>query len=117
MSLNKIALLSAVSVLALSACSTTQDAAMPGTSDTVNVTYEYKRDRVKEQIVNIPDWFKKQPEDTSNIFSAGTSVTPDLQFSIDAAVLNAKVILADRINSRMRSQAKQFKANVCDFRV
>ena len=41
MSLNKIALLSAVSVLALSACSTTQDAAMPGTSDTVNVTYEY----------------------------------------------------------------------------
>ena len=49
-SLNKITLLSAVSVFALSACSTTQDAAMPGTSDTVNVTYEYKRDRVQEQI-------------------------------------------------------------------
>ena len=112
MSPSKLMLMSAVSVFALSACSATQEKAMPGTSDTVNVTYEYKRDRVKEQIDSIPAWFKEQPEDTSNIFSAGTSVTPDLQFSIDAAVLNAKVILADRINSRMRSQAKQFKAKV-----
>ena len=109
---NKIALLSAVSVFALSACSATQETANPGVSEGVNVTYKYKRDRVKEQINNIPDWFKEQPEDDKNIFSAGTAVTPDLQFSVDAAVLNAKVVLADRINSRMRSQAKQFKAKV-----
>ena len=109
---NKIALLSAVSVFALSACSATQETANPGLSEEVNVTYKYKRDRVKEQINNIPDWFKEQPEDDKNIFSAGTAVTPDLQFSVDAAVLNAKVVLADRINSRMRSQAKQFKAKV-----
>ena len=112
MSPSKLMLVSAVSVFALSACSATQDKAMPGTTDQVNVTYEYKRDRVQEQIGNIPEWFKEQPEDSDNIFSAGTAVTPDLQFSIDAAVLNAKVILADRINSRMRSQAKQFKAKV-----
>jgi hypothetical protein len=85
---------------------------MPGTNKAVNVTYEYKRDRVKEQLDNIPDWFKKQPDESENIFSAGTAVTPDMQFSIDAAVLNAKVILADRINSRLRSQTKQFKAKV-----
>jgi len=109
---SKVALLSAVSLFALSACSSTQDKAVPGTNNAVNVTYEYKRDRVQEQIDNIPSWFKEQPEDNDNIFSAGTAVTPDLQFSIDAAVLNAKVILADRINSRMRSQAKQFKAKV-----
>ena len=109
---NKIALLSAVSVFALSACSATQETANPGVSEEVNVTYKYKRDRVKEQINNIPDWFKEQPEDDKNIFSAGTAVTPDLQFSVDAAVLNAMVVLADRINSRMRSQAKQFKAKV-----
>ena len=108
---SKVALLSAVSLFALSACSSTQDKAMPGTNNAVNVTYEYKRDRVQEQIDKIPSWFKEQPEDNDNIFSAGTAVTPDL-FSIDAAVLNAKVILADRINSRMRSQAKQFKAKV-----
>ena len=67
---------------------------------------------MKEQLDNIPDWFKSQPNESENIFSAATAVTPDMQFSIDAAVLNAKVILADRINSRMRSQAKQFKAKV-----
>ena len=112
MSPSKIALLGCVSMIALSGCQTTQDSAMPGTTDQVNVTYKYKRDRVQEQIESIPEWFKEQPEDSDNIFSAGTAVTPDLQFSIDAAVLNAKVILADRINSRMRSQAKQFKAKV-----
>jgi len=112
LSVSKSALMGCVSLIALSACQTTQDSAMPGTSKAVNVTYEYKRDRVKEQLDNIPDWFKSQPNESENIFSAATAVTPDMQFSIDAAVLNAKVILADRINSRMRSQAKQFKAKV-----
>lgn len=112
LSVSKAALMGCVSLIALSACQTTQDSAVPGTSKAVNVTYEYKRDRVKEQLDNIPDWFKKQPDESENIFSAGTAVTPDMQFSIDAAVLNAKVILADRINSRLRSQTKQFKAKV-----
>ena len=112
LSISKAALMGCVSLIALSACQTTQDSAVPGTSKAVNVTYEYKRDRVKEQLDNIPDWFKKQPDESENIFSAGTAVTPDMQFSIDAAVLNAKVILADRINSRLRSQTKQFKAKV-----
>tara|TARA_R110000803_G_scaffold55984_1_gene113091 strand:+ start:290 stop:970 length:681 start_codon:yes stop_codon:yes gene_type:complete len=112
LSVSKSALMGCVSLIALSACQTTQDSAVPGTSKAVNVTYEYKRDRVKEQLDNIPDWFKKQPDESENIFSAGTAVTPDMQFSIDAAVLNAKVILADRINSRLRSQTKQFKAKV-----
>ena len=112
LSVSKSALMGCVSLIALSACQTTQDSAVPGTSEAVNVTYEYKRDRVKEQLDNIPDWFKKQPDESENIFSAGTAVTPDMQFSIDAAVLNAKVILADRINSRLRSQTKQFKAKV-----
>ena len=112
LSVSKSALMGCVSLVALSACQTTQDSAVPGTSKAVNVTYEYKRDRVKEQLDNIPDWFKKQPDESENIFSAGTAVTPDMQFSIDAAVLNAKVILADRINSRLRSQTKQFKAKV-----
>lgn len=103
--------MSAVSVLALTACSATQDEEV---SKIQKVTYEYKRDRVQEQISTIPEWFKLMPTDSDNIFSAGTSVTPDMQFAIDAAVLNAKVILADRINSRLRSQIKQFRAKVGD---
>ena len=111
---NKLLLIPAVSLLALNACKTTQDAAVPGASKEVQVTYAYKRDRVKEQVDSIPDWFKVMPEDETNIFSAGTSTTPDMQFAIDAAVLNAKVLLADRINSRLRSQMKQFRAKVGD---
>ena len=110
----KFIMLSAVSMFTLSACSSTQDTAGPDVSKAQKVTYEYKRDRVQEQIDTIPDWFKMMPTDSDNIFSAGTSVTPDMQFSIDAAVLNAKVILADRINSRLRSQVKQFRAKVGD---
>jgi len=108
---SKIIVMSAVSVLALTACSATQDEEV---SKIQKVTYEYKRDRVQEQIDTIPEWFKLMPTDSDNIFSAGTSVTPDMQFAIDAAVLNAKVILADRINSRLRSQIKQFRAKVGD---
>ena len=108
---SKIIMMSAVSVLALTACSATQDEEV---SKIQKVTYEYKRDRVQEQISTIPEWFKLMPTDNDNIFSAGTSVTPDMQFAIDAAVLNAKVILADRINSRLRSQIKQFRAKVGD---
>lgn len=108
---SKIIMMSAVSVLALTACSATQDEEV---SKIQKVTYEYKRDRVQEQISTIPEWFKLMPTDSDNIFSAGTSVTPDMQFAIDAAVLNAKVILADRINSRLRSQIKQFRAKVGD---
>ena len=107
----KYIMMSAVSVLALTACSATQDEEV---SKIQKVTYEYKRDRVQEQIDTIPEWFKLMPTDSDNIFSAGTSVTPDMQFAIDAAVLNAKVILADRINSRLRSQIKQFRAKVGD---
>ena len=109
---NSFMIVGAVSVLALGACKSTQDGPGPQVSKLEKVTYEYKRDRVNEQIKKIPDWFKEVPEDEDNIFSAGTSATPDMQFSIDAAVLNAKVILADRINSRLRSQIKQFRAKV-----
>ena len=109
---SKVALMGCVSLIALSACSSVQDMAIPGVSKKDAAVYQYKRSRVEEQVSNIPDWFKKQPDESENIFSAGTAVTPDMQFSIDAAVLNAKVILADRINSRLRSQTKQFKAKV-----
>ena len=125
MSLNKFraTLMGCVSLVALSGCESTntaitesvlQQAAAPGVSAKDKMVYVYKRDRVKEQVDNIPVWFKKPPEDNDNIFSAGTSVTPDMQFSRDAAVLNAKVILADRIDSRLRSHMKQFRAKIGD---
>tara|TARA_R100000808_G_scaffold25053_1_gene60930 strand:- start:2013 stop:2681 length:669 start_codon:yes stop_codon:yes gene_type:complete len=113
--MNKIALLATIGgAIALSACSGhMQHTASPGASKSDVASYKYKRDRVKEQIDSIPDWYFKQPEsDEGAIWSVGTSVVPDLQMSVDFAVINAKSILADRINSRLRAQVKQFKAKV-----
>ena len=102
---NKSLLMIGASAIVLAGCGTMQDGAD-------QAKYEYKRDRIVEQGKAIPDWFKDPPRDESNIYAVGTSITPDLQFAIDAANLNAKYMLADRINSRLRSQFKQFRAKV-----
>ena len=109
---SKSLLMIGASALVLAGCGSMQKGAAPGSSKADQAKYEYKRDRVKEQIEAIPDWFKDPPSDEKNIYAVGTSITPDLQFAIDAANLNAKYMLADRINSRLRSQFKQFRAKV-----
>ena len=109
---NKSLLMIGASAIVLAGCGTMQDGAAPGSSKADQAKYEYKRDRIVEQVKAIPDWFKDPPRDDANIYAVGTSITPDLQFAIDAANLNAKYMLADRINSRLRSQFKQFRAKV-----
>ena len=58
----------------------------------------------------IPDWFKELPEDEKMIYSSGTAIAPDLQLSVDIATMNAKTVLADRINGKLDSMTKQFIA-------
>ena len=60
----------------------------------------------------MPDWFMKPPTSETAIYSVGTVVSPDLQLTVDIAVLNAKTTLADRINGRVRSQTKTFIAKI-----
>ena len=67
---------------------------------------------VVDQIEVMPDWFLKPPTSESSIYSVGTAVSPDLQLTVDIAVLNAKTTLADRINGRVRSQTKTFIAKI-----
>ena len=40
----------------------------------------------------------EMPEDDKAIYAVSTAITPDLQLSVDIAVMNAKSTLADRIN-------------------
>ena len=54
----------------------------------------------------------KPPTSETAIYSVGTAVTPDLQLTVDIAVLNAKTTLADRINGKVRSQTKSFIAKI-----
>ena len=44
------------------------------------------------------------------IYSSGTAIAPDLQLSVDIATMNAKTVLADRINGKLDSMTKQFIA-------
>ena len=75
-------------------------------------TLEYKTEQVQTAVSVVPDWFKQMPEHDRNIYSAGTATAPDIQLAIDVATLNAKTVLADRINGKLDSMTKSFVAKI-----
>ena len=75
-------------------------------------TLEYKTEQVQTAVSVVPDWFKEMPEHDRNIYSAGTATAPDIQLAIDVATLNAKTVLADRINGKLDSMTKSFVAKI-----
>ena len=90
------------STLVLGACSS-NDSAKLMLEDPI----KYNTEKVETQIDLIPEWYLAHPQD-EDIYSSGTSVTPDMQLSMDIAILNAKTTLADRINGRLSSKTKKF---------
>jgi hypothetical protein len=59
-------------------------------------------------VVDIPSWYNQTPRTEGTLYSVGTASSRDLQLSQDMAILNAKTNLADRLNSRVRSQTKMY---------
>lgn len=74
--------------------------------------FEYQSQQVEKQIDEMPKWFTNIPKEDDAVYAVGTAVTPDLQMSVDIAVLSAKTTLADRVDSRIRSQLKLFKTKL-----
>lgn len=70
--------------------------------------FEYNQEQVEDTTDDIPKWFLNIPTEEGFMYAVGTAETPDLQLSVDIAVLNAKTTLADSMNSRVRSQTKSF---------
>jgi len=101
---NIIAPLAALSVLA--ACA---DKGIPPEGTITKAEFEYKTEQVEQQLKIMPKWYEKMPESDEAVFAVGTSQTPDLQLSVDMAILAAKTTLADRVDSKLRSQLKSFK--------
>ena len=101
-------------MLALGACSNTnvETASKAPPSVTDIASYEYKANVVQDNVDVLPEWFTERPEDDKAIYAVGTAITPDLQLSVDIAVMNAKSTLADRINGRVSSQAKTFISKI-----
>ena len=73
---------------------------------------EYKIAKVKAAVDIIPSWYKKMPDKDGSIFTVGSATAPDLQLAVDIAILNGKVVRADRINGKLKSMTKQFIAQL-----
>ena len=102
-------LMASVSVLALglSACASNEPEPLVETPEG-----RYKTAKVEAAVSVVPDWYKEMPEKKGSIFTTGTATAPDLQLAVDIAILNGKVVLADRINGKLKSMTKQFVAKI-----
>lgn len=96
-----------IPIIALAACDKT-----PPEIVMSKQLFEYKAAQVNKQIDNMPGWYTNIPQKDDAVYAVGTAVTPDLQLSVDIATLSAKTTLADRINSKLRSQLKTFKSKL-----
>ena len=99
-------LLVGVSILGLSvlgACSHNEPKPLVETPEV-----KYKTEKVKAATSIVPDWYEKMPEKDGSIFTVGSATAPDLQFAVDIATLNAKVVLADRINGKLKAMTKSW---------
>lgn len=106
--MNKITTISSMVALAigLGACQS-------GKNDiSLQPVVAYKSEQVSKQITNIPDWYLNMPTDEEAIYSSGSAKAPDLQLAVDIAIMNAKTVLADRINGKLSSMTKTFIAKI-----
>ena len=100
-------LLATVSMVALTlgACSANQPKSVVDTAE-----IRYKTAKVERAVDVIPSWYKKMPTKKGSIFTVGSATAPDLQLAVDIATLNGKVVLADRINGKLKAMTKSWMA-------
>ena len=99
-------LLATVSMVALTlgACSANSPKSVVDTAE-----IRYKTAKVERAVDVIPSWYKKMPTKKGSIFTVGSATAPDLQLAVDIATLNGKVVLADRINGKLKAMTKSCK--------
>jgi len=102
-------LMASVSTLALvlSACASQEPKPFAETPEVI-----YKTAKVNAAVSVIPSWYNEMPEKKGSIFTVGSATAPDLQFAVDVATINAKVVLADRINGKLKSMTKSWMAKL-----
>ena len=100
-------LLATVSVVALTlgACAANQPESLVDTPE-----IRYQTGKVERAVSIIPSWYSEMPEKKGSIFTVGSATAPDLQLAVDIATLNGKVVLADRINGKLKAMTKSWMA-------
>lgn len=67
---------------------------------------------VQELPDNIPDWYINLPRDSEEkIYGSGAGISSDLQFSIDKAMHQAKIVLGDKIQTNVSAEMKTYMAD------
>jgi sulfate adenylyltransferase subunit 1 (EFTu-like GTPase family) len=102
-------LMASVSTLALvlSACASQEPKPLAETPEVI-----YNTAKVNAAVSIIPSWYNEMPEKKGSIFTVGSATAPDLQFAVDIATINAKVVLADRINGKLKAMTKSWMAKL-----
>ena len=96
----------AASGLAMSACGMNSKTAQ------IEVAKEMVEIVQAERAEAIPKWYVNTPEDREDmIFGSGTGLSTDLQFSMDKALHQAKVVLGDKINNVVSMEMKTYTAD------
>ena len=100
-------LLATVSMVALTlgACSANSPKSVVDTAE-----IRYKTAKVERAVDVIPSWYKKMPTKKGSIFTVGSATAPDFPLAVDIATLNGKVVLADRINGKLKAMTKSWMA-------
>ena len=93
--------------LVLSACASQEPKPLAETPEVI-----YKTAKVNAAVSVIPSWYNEMPEKKGSIFTVGSATAPDLQFAVDVATINAKVVLADRINGKLKAMTKSWMAKL-----
>ena len=106
------------SLAVLGGCQLTQEVAQddPGimvVPDVVEVVDTPPVPEVKNNLPdNIPDWYINLPRDTEEkIYGSGAGLSSDLQFSMDKAMHQAKIVLGDKISTKVSAEIKTYMAD------
>jgi hypothetical protein len=98
----------ALSVLSLIACAGPK----PGTPEFVEKKEEEQQKAatktVEQTISKAPSWYTQPPVDINSIFQSATESSPDMQRSMDKAVMTAKSQLASKLGDRVSQKIRDF---------
>ncbi len=101
----KVLAAAAVSLFVLGGCAS-------NSAKVAKANYKQAVKSTKSVMKSIPSWYVDLPKDEVSVYSSGSATSPDLQMSVDIAIMNAKRTLADRLNGKLRSQTKSYLSSV-----
>lgn len=73
---------------------------------------KYKMEKVEAAVSVIPDWYKELPSAPNTVYTVGSGTAADLQMAVDIATLNGKIVLADRINGKLKAMTKSWVTKI-----